>query len=202
MQTIDLSGNLVASKYSDTPDQWVSLHQYNRAQFEGQPYTEYYGQWVELRMYAKYTRRVERFSIFYQGPGGACRTEQHGPMIQGPHGSLSAQATVIANSPVAQARYLDVEEGDVLVLNGQRMVIVDDRPRTDYPRLVTELEAGMIRAADTLRLKMVDLMAEENRAATEQDAAKYRDQWMFVSTMIREVTSLAAELRAAYQPQK
>ncbi len=198
MKTIDLSGNLVATDYG-SEDQWVTASNFelSRLRRDNQARdTEYAGQWVELIMYCRYTRNTERFSVFYQGPAGACRVEHGGPQVPGPHGSLSAQATIIAATPVARAVCIEVEAGDVLVLNGQRMVITDDSPR-DYPKLITEREAGI--AAARKHIRAMHVAATEQVSGDHDDRIRRAAQADILLQVCRELDTLAASQREHYQ---
>jgi hypothetical protein len=178
MATYDITRNMIPSRYGDA-DQWISANDFDGAGFE----------WIELRMKCRYTRRVERFSVLYQGPGGTMRLEQGGPQVAGPVGGFIAQASVIASSPVARARYIDVEAGDVLVINGQRLVILDDRPH-GYPRIVSEVEVGLEMARSYLKA----LMSNACLSKTEGDQIRFntlRDAYF-------NLGSLAEELRQKY----
>lgn len=166
MATHDISAHLIPSQYGDA-DQWITANDFHRPQRPG-------GEWIELRMHCRYTRRTERFSVLYQGPDGKMRLEHGGPEVSGPVGSFIPQCSVIASSPVARARYIDVEAGDVLVINGQRMVIMDDQPH-DYPRLLTEVEVGLEVAKGYIRAHMTSVglsstQPDQVRFATLQDA--------------------------------
>jgi hypothetical protein len=155
MKIVDMQDAMIPSTYGDTGS-WASADG-----FGGKT-------WIELTMRAKYTRQVERFGIYYTDPSGSSRIEHGGPQVAGPHGSLIAQASVIASSPVARPDVvIHVAEGDRLILNGQRMVIVDDKPY-DYPRLVTEAEYGAIVALRAVgsrpSVEMMDQLRAQYRA--------------------------------------
>ena len=76
---------------------------------------------------------------------------------------------------------IDVKAGDVLIINGQRMVIVDDQPY-DYPKLVTEVEAGLRAVVSLLRARRQDTQGAD----------------ALLSDLIAAVRALAPELRAAF----
>jgi hypothetical protein len=135
---------LVPSRYGET-DLWISKDEYDRGP----------GRWHELRMRCNY--------ILYTGPAGATRIENGGRQVPGPHGSLIPQVGIIAVDPLAKPEYLDVKEGDVLVLNDQNMVICDDR-RHGYPRLVTETEWGVVLARRAVNDQMNALLDDPGMA--------------------------------------
>lgn len=182
MRVIDTI-TLVPTRYGDT-DVWISQSQY----YTGP------GRWQELRMHCKYTRRQERLSVLYTGPDGETRVKDHGSQIPGPHGSLIAQASVISANPVARAEYIDVEEGDVLILNGQRMVIADDRSM-DYPHLITEAEWGLVVARRAVGDYITELQREKE--STDPEAAARVNTLHALSSRL---LGCADELRARYQP--
>lgn len=114
------------SRYRDDVDQWNSAE----------------GHIVSL--YARYTRRTERFSILYVGPEGSCRLVHGGPIVPGPHAFLIPQCTVVAavggtgaESARNRAAGTEVElrAGDRLVLNGLVFEIQDEQ-QWEYPQLV------------------------------------------------------------------
>lgn len=174
---------LVPSRYGET-DIWTSIDQLERVDV-GEPRP-----WIELRMRCRYTRRAERFSILYTGPHGATRVEHGAAPVPGPHGALIPQATVIAAGPVERAEIIDVEEGDVLVLNGQRMVIIDDR-LTGYPRLATEPEWGLAIAQREVRNHISTI-----RTTAKPDDPTVRALYDLLRTLIQQ----ADRLRAAFRP--
>jgi len=184
MATIDITPHVQPLNYGDA-DQWASISAIgpNAAAT------------IELSCYSKYTRRDERFTVLYQGPAGSMRMEHGGPQLPGPVGCLIPQASVLAATHITQPRIIRVIEGDVLVINGQRMVIVDDNPQ-GYPQLVTEVEAG-IRAAVQLILRDA---AEDANFPTGDEAA--RIQWTarmeMRSKLAHEIRSLAPSLRQKY----
>jgi hypothetical protein len=162
MTTFDLTENMIPSKYG-AADQWITADQFSLATpaISSPTDPDWAATWIELQMHCRYTRRVERFSVLYQGPGGTMRMEHAGPEVAGPIGCLVAQASVIASTPVARARYIEVKAGDVLVISGQRMAIVDDRAH-HYPRLVTEAEAGALHARALIRARWYELTQPSN----------------------------------------
>lgn len=187
MATIDITAHMIPSRYGES-DQWITADEYNRDLRPG-------GEWIQLRMKCRYTRRVERFSVLYQGPGGKMRLEHGGPQVSGPIGSFIAQASVIANTPVAKARYLDVEAGDVLIINGQRMVILDDQPY-GYPRIVGEAEAGLAAAVALVRAQLT--ASFQRQPGTVEDNARSNERQAVLTSLIRQLNALAEELRQRY----
>lgn len=184
MATIDITAHLVPSRYDDEPDRWRTE----------QPL---YGQKADallLRMHCRYTRRRETFTILYQGPGGTMRKDEQ----PGPSGSLICQATVIAATPIARSVILDVSEHDVLVLNGQRMVILDDRPQ-HYPRLVTEAEAGLAAARTAIRERFLELLAKRReQAMTDAQRETLTAQMDLLASLSNDLLALASSVRQQY----
>lgn len=125
------TANLVPSSYGES-DQWVSVDR-----FDGK------GEWIEYSAYSRYVRRNVRFSLLYQGPDGVCRREQGEPEVPGPYAAMIPQASVISLHPQAKpAQVVELEEGDMIVFNGQPMMLIDDRA-LNYPQLVTPEEFGV-----------------------------------------------------------
>lgn len=148
---------LVPSRYGE-PDRWTS---------DDESIKTVPGRWIELAMRCRYTRKVERLSILYTGPEGTVRVTQGGPEVPGPHGSLIPQAGAVSAHPTAKPTYIDVTEGDVLVLNGQPMVIADDRLMA-YPQLITEAEWGLLAAQRVLRDTIATCNNDDARLALGQ----------------------------------
>jgi len=190
MTTFDLQANMIPSQYGEQ-DQWKSADQYDAARGNVE--------WVEVRCHAKYTRRVERFSVGYVGPNGKARLVYQGPEVAGPTGYLVPQCSVIANTPVARARYIDAQVGDTLIMpGGQRMVIVEDSPRTNYPRLVAEVEAGLNAAIDTVRAHLNEASADLRADADEIDKVKAAARYALLQELWTELRDLAEPLRTQY----
>jgi hypothetical protein len=123
------TANLTPSRYNEA-DQWVSVDRFTSGN----------GEWIEYTAYSRYVRRNVRFSVLYQGPDGVCRREHGAPEVPGPYAALIPQATVIAAYPQAKpAQVVELEEGDMIMFNGQPMMMIDDRA-LDYPQLVTPEE--------------------------------------------------------------
>jgi hypothetical protein len=189
MATIDITASMQRSTYGEN-DQWVSKPTY-LADKPGEQAAR-----IELVMYSKYIRRECNFTVLYQGPGGSMRVEQGGPEVPGPIGDLIPQATVISAHRGPRVNTVHVQEGDVLVINGQRMVILDDKPRTDYPRLVTEVEAGILAALAVIREKLSAALAEQ--PGTEAQNASRNDRQALLTGLRHDVARLLPELRERY----
>jgi hypothetical protein len=98
------------------------------------------------RMRSKYGRGNMRFTIFYVGPDGEARRVHGGPVLSGPYCALVPMSSVISAYPGEREEAVEVKEGDVLVLNGAPMILIDDQPY-DYPHAVTPAEYGARLAA-------------------------------------------------------
>lgn len=145
------TANLVPSSYGES-DQWVSVDR-----FDGS------GEWIEYSAYSRYVRRNVRFSLLYQGPEGVCRREHGGAEVPGPYAAMIPQATVIALHPQAKpAQVVELSEGDMIMFNGQPMMLIDDRAM-DYPQLVTPEEFGT---------RFPAAQARRERAKVRKTAAK------------------------------
>jgi len=190
MTTYDLQANMIPSQYGEQ-DQWKSADQFDAARGNVE--------WVEIRCHAKYTRRVERFSIGYVGPNGKARLEYQGPEVAGPVGYLVAQCSVIANTPVARARYIDAQVGDTMIMpGGQRMVIVEDQPRTNYPRLVAEVEVGLNAAIDTVRARLNEASADLRIDCGDSERARVEARYELLQSLWTELRDQAQHLRTRY----
>lgn len=188
MATIDITAHLVPSRYDDEPDRWRTE----------QPMFGQKADALLLRMRCRYTRRRETFTVLYQGPGGTMRLEHGADEQPGPSGSLICQATVIAATVIARAVILDVAEHDVLILNGQRMVILDDRPQ-GYPRLVTEAEAGLALARTVIRERSMELLANRReQAMTEAQRETLAAQVDLLASLSNDLLALASSVRERY----
>lgn len=196
MATVDITAHMIPSRYGET-DQWVTAEQLRSSKRVA-------SDWIELRMHCRYTRRTERFSVLYQGPGGKMRLDHGRPEVPGPVGSLIAQCSVIASTPVARARYIDVVAGDVLVINGQRMVIVDDNPH-GYPRLVSEVEVGILAAASYVRNRLINEIQPyadidgktdvEIDREVELERVKWQTRMAVLAEVFTDITALGPVLR-------
>jgi len=88
-----------------------------------------------LRMYCKHAGHACRLTVCFIPADGLGRRETGGPVLPGPYASTFANATVIDNfgGTGAESRSLreqglefDVEEGDVILLDGEEFIIRDD----------------------------------------------------------------------------
>lgn len=105
---------------------------------------------VVYRMHSRYGRGVLRFGVFYVGPNGEARRTHGGPILSGPYCALIPLATVISAWAGPREESVEVKEGDVLLLNGVPMILIDDQ-RYDYPHAVTPAEYGARLAAREVR---------------------------------------------------
>lgn len=115
------------------------------------------------RMHSRYGRGHMRFSVMYVGPKGEARRVHQGPIIPGPYCALIPMSTVISAWAGPKERYVDVQEGDVLLLNGLPMILIDDET-LGYPHAVSPAEYGARMAAREL-VKLADAAAAERTAA-------------------------------------
>ena len=196
MAVIDISDHMVPSRYGDS-DQWVTADQFNLPiPATSSPYDPDRAEsWIELVMYCRYTRSVQRFSVLYQGPAGEMRMVHGGPKVPGPIGSLVCQATVIAAQPVRKAKLIEVKESDVLVINGQRMVIVDSNPH-QYPKLVTEVEYGVILATEVVRSELK--ASFRRQPGTEEQNARRNERQAVLTGLVKAIDDLRPTLRRAH----
>lgn len=102
------------------------------------------------RMHSKYGRGVMRFTIFYVGPNGEARRTHGGPILAGPYCALVPMSSVISAYSGPPEKSVEVKEGDVLLLNGVPMILIDDQ-RYEYPHAVTPAEYGARLAAREVR---------------------------------------------------
>jgi hypothetical protein len=98
------------------------------------------------RMHSKYGRGNVRFTIFYVGPDGEARRTHGGPVLAGPYCALVPMSSVISAHAGPREEAVEVKEGDVLILNGTPMILIDDQPY-EYPHAVTPAEYGARLAA-------------------------------------------------------
>lgn len=98
------------------------------------------------RMRSRYTRGFVRFTVFYIGPDGEGRRMHGGPILPGPYCAMSPMSSVISAEPGPRENVVEVKEGDVLILNGVPMILIDDQT-LDYPHAVTPAEYGARLAA-------------------------------------------------------
>jgi hypothetical protein len=102
------------------------------------------------RMHSRYGRGTMRFSILYVGPQGEARRTQGGPVLSGPYCALVPMSSVISAWKGPREEAVEVKEGDVLLLNGVPMILIDDQ-RYEYPHAVTPAEYGARLAAREVR---------------------------------------------------
>lgn len=89
-----------------------------------------------VRLYCRYTRRIENCELLVVPAGKEACQAQDGPMVPGPWGGVVAMSTVIsAYRMIGPERVIEAQEGDRFIIGGQTYEIRDDRPM-DYPRLV------------------------------------------------------------------
>lgn len=116
------------------------------------------------RMHSRYGRGTMRFSIMYVGPEGEARRVHQGPIIPGPYCALIPLSSVISAWAGPKERYVEVQEGDVLILNGLPMILIDD-DALGYPHAVSVAEYGARMAARVVR-------GLADAASTERDQAE------------------------------
>lgn len=116
------------------------------------------------RMHSRYGRGTMRFSIMYVGPEGEARRVHQGPIIPGPYCALIPLSSVISAWAGPKERYVEVQEGDVLLLNGVPMIVIDD-DTLGYPHAVSPAEYGARMAARVVR-------GLADAASTERDNAE------------------------------
>lgn len=102
------------------------------------------------RMHSKYGRGNMRFTIFYVGPNGEARRTHGGPILSGPYCALVPMSSVISAHPGVREEAVEVKEGDVLLLNGVPMILIDDQAY-EYPHAVTPAEYGARLAAREIK---------------------------------------------------
>jgi hypothetical protein len=207
MATIDITENMIPSGYGEA-DRWITADQFSLAIPATTRPTDpdWAAAWVELEMKCRYTG-ITRFSVLYQGPGGTMRTEYGAPEENGPIGSLVAQASVISSTPQRRPKLVHVQAGDVLVINNQRMVIVDDDPHR-YPTLVTELEAGIRAAASYVRERLIQEVQPYAETAgktddqidreVELERVKWQTRMAVLAEVFSDIKALAPVLREQY----
>lgn len=118
---------------------------------------------VVYRMRSKYGRGNMRFTIFYVGPDGEARRTHGGPVLSGPYCSMIPMSSVISAWAGPKEEAVEVKEGDVLILNGTPMILIDDQA-FEYPHAVTPAEYGARLAARQIK----ELRAENLTATGEQ----------------------------------
>ena len=96
---------------------------------------------IHVRVWCRYTRRVETLGFSVTPAGRSNRQEPNGPMVPGPFGSTWATPTVIALYPdSAPSTVINAEEGSRFELGSQVYELRDNRPM-NYPGLVA-VECG------------------------------------------------------------
>lgn len=115
------------------------------------------------RMHSKYGRGVMRFTIFYIGPNGEARRTHGGPILAGPYCALVPMSSVISAYSGPPEKSVEVKEGDVLLLNGVPMILIDDDP-WGYPHAVTPAEYGARLAAREVRKLRTAKISTADRA--------------------------------------
>lgn len=73
-----------------------------------------------------------RFFVGAIARGGEGRKTYQGPMIAGPWAYAGATATVIAAHPIPEDPHVDIEEGDLLEIDGDLYLVSDARNRTRF----------------------------------------------------------------------
>ena len=113
------------------------------------------------RMHSKYGRGTMRFTIFYVGPDGEARRVHGGPVLSGPYCALIPMSSVISAHPGVREEAVEVKEGDVLLLNGAPMILIDDQAY-DYPHAVTPAEYGArLAAREIKKLQQANVRASD-----------------------------------------
>ena len=128
-----------------------------------------------LRMYCKHAGHACRLTVCFIPADGIGRRENGGPVLPGPYASTFANATVIDNfgGTGAESRSLreqglefDVEEGDIVLLDGEEYVIRDD-VWLEYPHLYpvkpvdeSRVEAARAAWAEQQRIERAELEAK------------------------------------------
>jgi hypothetical protein len=116
------------------------------------------------RMHSRYGRGSLRFTVFYIGPEGEGRRVHQGPILPGPYCAMSPMSSVISAWATPRENVVEVKEGDVLILNGVPMILIDDQSM-DYPHAVTPAEYGARLAA-----REVANLRKESLTATGEHA--------------------------------
>lgn len=116
------------------------------------------------RMHSRYGRGSLRFTVFYIGPEGEGRRVHRGPILPGPYCAMSPMSSVISAWATPRENVVEVKEGDVLILNGVPMILIDDQA-FDYPHAVTPAEYGARLAA-----REVANLRKESLTATGEHA--------------------------------
>jgi hypothetical protein len=116
------------------------------------------------RMRSAYGRGDLRFTVLYIGPDGEGRREHQGPILPGPYCALIPESSVISSHEQPKEKVVEVKEGDVLILNGAPMILIDDQSY-GYPHAVTPTEYGArLAAREVSSLRKEKLTATGERA--------------------------------------
>lgn len=119
---------------------------------------------VVYRMHSKYGRGTMRFTVFYVGPDGEARRVHGGPILSGSYCSMVPMCSVISAYAGPREEVVEVKEGDVLILNGAPMILIDDQPY-EYPHAVTPAEYGArLAAREIKKLRTENLTASGEHA--------------------------------------
>ena len=128
-----------------------------------------------LRMHCKHAGHACRLTVCFIPADGLGRRETGGPILPGPYASTFANAVVIDNygGTGAESRSLreqglefDVEEGDIVLLDGEEYVIRDD-VWLEYPHLypVKPVDEARVEAARAAWAEQQKADREELEAA-------------------------------------
>lgn len=116
------------------------------------------------RMHSRYGRGHMRFTVLYVGPDGEARRSHQGPILPGPYCALVPMSSVISAWAGPRENTVEVKEGDVFILNGHPMILIDDAA-LDYPHAVTPAEYGArLAAREVAKLRKEKLTASDDRA--------------------------------------
>jgi hypothetical protein len=86
-----------------------------------------------LTMNTKHDGKVD-LKVSYINAAGCGRHESNGPILPGPFAATFPLGVVISNPPQAKRETVEVQDGDILEMDGKRWVIRDNVAR-DYPHL-------------------------------------------------------------------
>jgi hypothetical protein len=115
------------------------------------------------RMHSRYGRGHMRFTVLYVGPDGEARRKYQGPIMPGPYCALVPMSSVISAWAGPRENVVEVKEGDVLLLNGLPMILIDDQGM-EYPHAVTPAEYGArlaYRAVQKVQAEAAQLAGED-----------------------------------------
>lgn len=172
MATIDITAHMAPSPYGDA-DQWRT------------------DEALKLRMHGRYQGHTLNWSVLYQGPGGTIRMSGdpigNGQGRPGPVAALIPNPSVIALHHPSQPQVIDVAPGDVLVINGQRLVITDDE-QLHNPVAVSEVEAGLRMAARFIQEQLMDQVSNAPYSSTDGKADSEIDTEVMVNSARHNAT--------------